>query len=105
MTADASQPTFRDFAGAIMQGDLAAAGALLETLLGTDAAQSRASAEHFQREMTRDPAFVQKAMGMRQVVTAGGREELRALLADCFELDAATSAAACDAVWSRFRGG
>lgn len=104
MTADASQPTFRDFAGAIMQGDLAAAGALLETLLGTDAARSRASAEHFQREMTRDPAFVQKAMGMRQVVGSGSREELRALLADCFALDEATSAAACHAVWTRFRG-
>lgn len=96
-------PTFRDFAGAIMQGDLDAASALLQTLLGTDAVQSRASAEHFQRSMTSDPSFVQKAMGMRQVVTSGTREELQALMADCFQLDEATSLAATETVWSRFR--
>lgn len=96
-------PTFRDFAGAIMQGDLDAASALLQTLLGTDASQSRAAAEHFQRSMTSDPSFVQKAMGMRQVVTSGTREELQALLADCFQLDGATSTTATDAVWARFR--
>lgn len=96
-------PTFRDFAGAIMQGDLDAASSLLETLLGTDPAQSRASAEHFQRSMTSDPTFVQKAMGMRQVVTSGTREELQALLADCFQLDDATSLEAANAVWARFR--
>ena len=96
-------PTFRDFAGAIMQGDLDAASTLLQTLLGTSVAQSRASAEHFQRSMSSDPTFIQKAMGMRQVVTSGTREELQALLADCFQLDSATSATATDAVWVRFR--
>jgi hypothetical protein len=103
MTAEASQPTFRDFAGAVMQGDIPAAGALLQTLLGTDAAQSRAAAEHFQRSITSDPSFAQKAMGMRQVVSAGSREELKALLADCFQLDEPASLAATDAVWTRFR--
>lgn len=103
MTVEASQPTFRDFAGAVMQGDVSAASALLQTLLGTSPAQSLASAEHFQRSMTGDPGFMQKAMGMRQVVSAGSREELRALLADCFRLDEPTSVAATDAVWARFR--
>jgi len=103
MTTEATQPTFRDFAGAIMQGDVDSASTLLQTLLATDPAQSRASAEHFQREISSDPSFMQKAMGMRQVVTAGTREELQSLLADCFQLDGPTSVTATDAVWARFR--
>jgi hypothetical protein len=100
-----TEPTFRDFAGAIMQGDIDAASGLLQTLLATDAAQSLVSARHFQASISSDPSFMQKAMGMRQVVTSGTREELTALLGECFALDEATSLAATEAVWKRFRAG
>lgn len=103
MSAETTSPTFRDFAGAIMQGDVTAASALLQTLLGTSPDQSRASAEYFQRSMTSDPSFMQKAMAMRQVVTSGTREELQALMAECFQLDGPASLVATDAVWARFR--
>ena len=43
MTTD---PTFRDFAMASMEGDGSAAVGLLQQLLGTDLATSRAATDH-----------------------------------------------------------
>jgi hypothetical protein len=98
-----AEPSFRDFAGAIMEGDLARGGALLEQLLGVDAETGLRSARFFQEQMQTGPEFMMKAMGMRTVVTGGTPAELAALLGDCFDLrgDAATSAAG--AVIARFR--
>lgn len=87
--------TFRDFAGAIMQGDAAAAATVLETLLALSPDQARAAAEHFRSQMA-DPAFMPKAMGLRHAVTSGTDAEIAALLTDCFGLaePARTSAVA-----------
>ncbi len=79
--------TFRDFAGAIMRGDVEAAGAVLEQLLGLPAAESRAAAQHFQAQATaQGPAFMGKAMGLRTAVAGGSAAEIGALLHDCFGL-------------------
>jgi len=71
-----------------MRGDAAAAATVLETLLGLPADQATAAAEHFRSRMA-DPAFMPKAMGLRNAVTSGSDAEIRALLADCFGLDEA----------------
>ena len=78
--------TFRDFAGAIMQGNVAGAASVLETLLGLPSDQATAASEHFGARMTADPAFMQKAMGLRTALTSGSDAEIAALLADCFGL-------------------
>jgi hypothetical protein len=79
--------TFRDFAGAIMKGDVDAAGAVLQQLLGLDATQARAAAQHFQAQSTAaGPAFMGKAMGLRTAVSSGSASEIGALLRDCFGL-------------------
>ena len=87
--------TFRDFAGAIMRGDVEAAGAVLEQLLGLPAAESRAAAQHFQAQATaQGPAFMGKAMGLRTAVAGGSAAEIGALLHDCFGLAGAPQATA-----------
>ena len=79
--------TFRDFAGAIMKGDVDAAGAVLQQLLGLDAAAAGAAAQHFQAQSTAvGPAFMGKAMGLRTAVAGGSEAEIGALLRDCFGL-------------------
>jgi hypothetical protein len=79
--------TFRDFAGAIMKGDVDAAGAVLQQLLGLDAAASHAAAQHFQAQATSGgPAFMGKARGLRAAVSGGSDAEIGALLHDCFGL-------------------
>jgi hypothetical protein len=91
--------TFRDFAAAIMKGDVDAAGAVLEQLLGLDAVAGRAAAQHFQTQSTSiGPAFMGKAMGLRTAVTTGSEAEIGALLRDCFGLDGAPLATAIAAV-------
>lgn len=81
-----AQLTFRDFAGAIMGGDTARAAEVLGELLGLESAAATAAATHFQTSMTADPAFMQKAMGLRTAVTGGSDEDIAALLGDCFGL-------------------
>jgi hypothetical protein len=79
--------TFRDFAGAIMKGDVDAAGTVLQQLLGLDAAASQGAAQHFQAQATSvGPAFMGKAMGLRAAVSSGSDAEIGALLHDCFGL-------------------
>jgi len=79
--------TFRDFAGAIMKGDIEAASAVLQPLLGLDAAGARAAAQHFQAQAASiGPAFMGKAMGLRTALASGSDGEIGALLGDCFGL-------------------
>jgi hypothetical protein len=79
--------TFRDFAGAIMKGDVDGAGAVLQPLLGLGADDARAAAQHFhQQSTTVGPAFMGKAMGLRTVLASGSDAELAALLGECFGL-------------------
>lgn len=84
-----SQPTFRDFAGAVMSGNTPAAASVLEHLLGLAPPQATAAATHFFQRMQADgPAFMGKAMGLRTAVTGGSDADIAALLGDCFGLDA-----------------
>jgi hypothetical protein len=79
--------TFRDFAGAVMRGDLPAAASVLQVLLGLAPAAATAATAHFQAQMmSGGPAFMGKAMGLRTAVTSGSDIEIGALLADCFAL-------------------
>jgi hypothetical protein len=81
-----TQPTFRDFAGAIMGGDTASAASVLTTLLGLDDAAANAATAFFQSQMSADPDFVMKSMGLRAAVTSGTDHEIATLLSDCFGL-------------------
>ena len=79
--------TFRDFAAAIMKGDVEAAGGVLQTLLGLGADDARAAAQHFQAQSAAGgPAFMGKAMGLRTAVAGGVEADIAALLRDCFGL-------------------
>jgi hypothetical protein len=96
-------PTFRDFAGAVMQNDMPAAARVLENLLGIDSAHAQSAAAHFQAQMQSDPQFMMKAMGMRAVVEQKDEAGLVALLGECFALDAALREAAAKTVLARYR--
>jgi hypothetical protein len=93
--------TFRDFAGAVMKGDAAAAASVLEELLGLPNAQATAATAHFRARMA-DPVFMPKAMGLRTAVTSGSDDEIGALLGDCFGLDGADRATALAALRTRY---
>ncbi|HWU90669.1 MAG TPA: hypothetical protein VN253_25560 [Kofleriaceae bacterium] len=93
--------TFRDFAGAIMRGDTAAASAVLQPLLELPPDRAAAATEHFRGRMT-DPAFLPKAMSLRTAVTTGTDDEIGALLEDCFGLTGPARADAVAAVRRRY---
>lgn len=95
--------TFRDFAGALMADDMTLAAGHLEVLLGVSADVARSGAEHFRSRIQSDAAFMTKAMGMRQVVQTGTREELVELLGECFSLEPSSAASAAHVVWKQFR--
>lgn len=97
-----SEPTFRDFAGAIMGGDSARAAELLEQLLGLGNARATEAAAHFQRSMSADPNFMMTAMGLRTAVTSGSDEEIGALLGTCFGLAGGELGAAVAALRKRY---
>ncbi|MGE0549650.1 MAG: hypothetical protein AB7O24_28515 [Kofleriaceae bacterium] len=83
----AEPKTFRDFAAAIMTGNVDAGGAVLEQLLGLDAVQARSAATHFaDNAKTQGPAFMGKAMGLRAAKETGNAAELSKLLGECFGL-------------------
>jgi len=80
-----TEVTFRDFAGAVMQGDIATAGGHLEVLLGIDAPAASAAAGYFKSQMDAGgPPFMMKAMGLRTAVTDGGDDTVSALLIELF---------------------
>jgi hypothetical protein len=95
--------TFRDFAGAVMRGDAAAAAGVLEVLLALDAQAASAATSHFQAQMTSGgPAFMGKAMGLRTAVTSGSDAEISALLAECFGLEEPARARAVAALREQY---
>jgi hypothetical protein len=97
-----AEVTFRDFAAAIMKGDVEAAGVVLHSLLELPAPSALAAAQHFQRQAAaQGPAFMGKAMGLRTAVTSGSEAEIGALLTDCFGLAGPELATAITAVKPR----
>jgi hypothetical protein len=96
-----SEPTFRDFAMAAMQGNVDTAAGTLETLLGLTAPDAKAATEHF-RSRLGDPSFVPKAMGLRTAVTSGTDAQIDELLGECFGLSGEVRAAATAAVRARY---
>ncbi|MEZ4368883.1 MAG: hypothetical protein R2939_21780 [Kofleriaceae bacterium] len=79
--------TFRDFAGAHMQGDDARAATVLETLLGVSSTTATAATAHFRAAAAREGgAFMAKAMGLRAAVEAADPVAIRATLTACFGL-------------------
>jgi hypothetical protein len=96
-----TEPTFRDFAFAVMQGNVTSAAATLEVLLALPAPMASAATEHF-RARVADPAFMPKAMSLRTVVTSGTDEQLGDLLVECFGLDATARTKAIAAVRTRY---
>ena len=93
--------TFRDFAAAVMQGNVPAAASVLETLLALAPAAATAATEHFRGRMA-DPAFMPKAMSLRTAVTSGDDAQIAGLLGDCFGLDGAARASALAALRRRY---
>jgi hypothetical protein len=94
--------TFRDFAGAIMRGDVPAAGSVLQILLGLDAEAAQAAAQQFHAQSTaQGPAFMGKAMGLRAAMAGGSEAEISALLRDCFGLADAPLATAIATLTAR----
>jgi hypothetical protein len=100
-----AQLTFRDFAGAVMEGNPTRAAEVLEQLLGLDASAASAAASHFQNRMTQDPAFMGKAMGLRAAVTGGSDADIGALLGECFGLTGANGEAAVRALRKQYPAG
>jgi hypothetical protein len=95
MTDAAAPLTFRDFAGQVFAGDLAAAETTIAGLLGLSSEAARAATAHFQQQ-TQDPAFLPKAMALRTVVAGDDDAAVAAHLTACFGLsaEAATTATA-----------
>lgn len=93
--------TFRDFAGAVMQGDAARAATVLQELLALSPDAATAATAHFRGRMA-DPSFMPKAMGLRTAVQSGSDDEISALLGDCFGLDDAARTAAVAALRTRY---
>jgi hypothetical protein len=97
----ADQVTFRDFAGALMQGNEEAARDVLATLLALEPPAASAATSHFRAQMASDPSFMMKAMGMRSAVEARDAAQLEGLLRECFGLEPAAATAAASVVLAR----
>lgn len=93
--------TFRDFAGALMQGKQADASAMLEPLLGLTGDDATRATEYFAGRIT-DPTFMVKAMGLRTAVTSGSDDDIASILGECFGLDEAQRPSAVAAVRVRY---
>lgn len=93
--------TFRDFVGALMQGNKPQAATVLEQLLGLPADQAAQATEHFAGQM-KDPAFMMKAMALRNAVTSGSDDDIGNILVESFGLDDAQRATAVAAVRKRY---
>jgi hypothetical protein len=97
----APDPTFRDFAGAVMRDDHTGAASVLETLLGLGAPEAAAATTHFRGQMA-NPAFMPKAMGLRAAVTSGSDAEIGALIEDCFGISGPARDAVVAAIRTRY---
>jgi hypothetical protein len=101
--SEGTQVSFRDFAGAVMTGNMDAAARVLEQLLELDAAGATGAAQHFQRQSAEQgPPFMMKAMGLRTAVTGGDEAQIRSLLGECFGLADPELSRATAAVRRRF---
>ncbi len=97
--------TFREFAGAVMSGDVGAAASVLQSLLGLAAPAADAATAHFKQQMTDGgPAFMGKAMGLRTALASGSDAEISTLLVDCFGLPAAELAPALATLRAKYPG-
>lgn len=103
MASQLAEPTFRDFAAAIMRGDTPAAAAVLETLLALTPDEAAAAAERFRGQLA-NPSFLPKAMGLRSAVASGSDAEIDVLLTDCFGLEASVRSRALAALRQRYPG-
>jgi len=93
--------TFRDFVGALMQGNKSGAATALEQLLGLPGDQAIRATEHFAGQMS-NPAFMPKAMSLRTAVTSGSDDEIGKLLVECFGLDDAQRTSGVAALRKRY---
>ena len=93
--------TFRDFAGAIMQGDTVRASTVLQELLSLSPDQATASTAHFAAR-SKEPAFMMKAMGLRAAVAGDSDDDISELLTDCFGLDGDARMTAIGAIRARY---
>jgi hypothetical protein len=95
--------TFRDFAGAVMTGNLEAAGQVLAQLLELPGPRAAQAAGHFQQQSTEQgPGFMMKAMGLRTAVTSGDDAQIAKLLGECFGLAGADLSGAVQAIRRRY---
>jgi len=95
--------TFRDFAGALMGNDDAAASSVLQTLLGIDEATASRGTAFFRGQMQSSPEFMMKAMSMRTAVESRDEGQVATLCVDCFDLDADAAKAASAHLMARYR--
>jgi hypothetical protein len=93
--------TFRDFAGAMMQGNDARGAEVLQELLGLATPDATTATAHFRSHMS-DPPFMMKAMGLRTAVTSGSDDDIGALLGDCFGLAGDVRTGAIAALRTRY---
>jgi len=93
--------TFREFAGALMQGNKAGATAMLEPLLGLTGEAAVQASDYF-GDRIKDPTFMVKAMGLRNAVTSGSDDDIGAILVECFGLTESQRAGAVAAVRKRY---
>ena len=93
--------TFRDFAGAIMQGDTVRASTVLQELLSLTPDQATASTAHFAAR-SKEPAFMMRAMALRAAVASDSDDDISALLTECFGLDGDARTSAIVAIRARY---
>lgn len=86
-----------------MGGDAARAAQVLAELLAIDEAAATSATAHFQGQMAASPTFVQKAMGMRQVVESRDEPALVDLLVDCFGMERERATQAAAALLARYK--
>ena len=99
----ADELTFRDFAAAVMGGKPDEAARVLGVLLALDAPAAAAATAHFQEgARSGGQAFMMKAMGLRQAVTAPDDAPARELVGACFGLEGATLDGAVAALRARY---
>lgn len=81
------QPSFRDFAQAIMTEDDPAAAGCLVYLFGLVPTAAAGAVMHFRKGMNQEGGeFMKRAVGLRKAVLLGRREEVTQLLEVCFGL-------------------
>ena len=96
--------TFRDFAGAMMQGRQAEASTMLADLLGLPPAEATKATAVF-GEHLKNPAAMPKAMGLRAAVERGSDDDIATMLGEVFGLTEKQRPAAVAALRKRYPAG